>query len=156
MARYTTTVQTKWDQETAYGYLAEFSNVSDWDPSIPEARNLTADPLAVGAEFEVEVENFGRRTKMLYKTIEADPPGKVVLRSETGVLVSVDTLKFEKLPGGGTAVTYDADLTLKGPAKLADPLLQLMFNRLGDKARDGLAERLSQPAPAHREAAAKT
>jgi hypothetical protein len=147
MAGYSTTVKTDWDQRTAYDYLAEFSNVSDWDPSIPEARSLSPDPLAVGAEFEVEVEAFGRRTTMPYRTIEADPPNKVVLRSDSGSLVSVDTLSFTPEPGGGTAVTYDADLTLKGPLKLADPLLQLLFNRMGDKARDGLAKRLAEPAP---------
>lgn len=148
MARYTTTVRTAWEPETAFRYLAEFSNVSDWDPSIPEARNLSPDPLAPGARFEVEVEVFGRRTKMPYETIEIEAPHRVVLRSETGVLISVDTLTFDPAPGGGTAVTYDADLTLKGALKLADPLLALGFRRTGDKARDGLAERLSGPPPA--------
>jgi hypothetical protein len=147
MARYTTTVRTAWDPETAFRYLAEFSNVSDWDPSIPEARNVSPDPLAHGARFEVDVEVFGRRTTMPYETIEIEAPHRVVLRSETGVLISVDTLTFDRAPGGGTAVTYDADLTLKGALRLADPLLALGFRRTGDKARDGLAERLSGPPP---------
>ena len=34
-------------------------------------------------------------------------------------------------------MTYDADLTLKGPLGL-DPLLKLAFNRIGDRAVDGL------------------
>ena len=147
MARYTTTVKTDWDPETAFDYLAEFSNVADWDPSIPEGRNLTADPLTVGARFEVDLEMVGRTTTMTYETKEIDRPRRVVLRSETGVLISVDTLTFEPTPGGGTAVTYDADLTLKGALKLFDPVLSLGFKRTGDKARDGLAERLAGPPP---------
>jgi carbon monoxide dehydrogenase subunit G len=153
MARYTTTVRTSWKPEEAFEYLAEFSHAAEWDPGIESGRNLSPDPLTVGARFEIQVSMMGRTTEMVYETIELDQPRKVVLRSETGALVSVDTLSFDPAPGGGTAVTYDADLTMKGPLRLLDPLLGLGFNRIADKARDGLAERLSgkPPAPAGRE-----
>ena len=35
---------------------------------------------------------------------------------------------------GGTSVTYDADLVMKGPAKVADPLVALGFKKMGDEA----------------------
>jgi hypothetical protein len=146
MASYSTTIETDWDPETAFGYLAEFSNVSDWDPSIPSARRIEGDPGQPGARYEVDVETAGRTTTMPYETIVAEPPRRVVLRSETSRLISVDTLSFEPT-GSGTAVTYEADLTLKGLARVLDPLLHLLFQRMGDKARDGLAERLAEPPP---------
>ena len=147
MASYSTTVKTDWDPETAFDYLSEFSNVADWDPSIPSARRLSGNPRRPGTRYEVDVSLFGRTNTMPYETIVVEPPRRVVLRSDDGGLVSVDTLSFEPLPDGGTAVTYDAELTLKGARKLLDPLLQLLFNRMGAKARDGLAERLSDPPP---------
>jgi hypothetical protein len=150
MASYTATVETAWDAETAFAYLAEFSNVADWDPSIPAARHLGGNPQAPGARYEVDVEIFGRTTTMPYESVAAEPPHRVVLRSDSGRLVSVDTLSFDSLPSGGTRVTYDADLTLKGALKLLDPALQLAFNRTGAKARDGLAARLSGLPPANR------
>ena len=48
---------------------------------------------------------------------------------------------------GGTLVTYDADLALKGPLKLADPLLGLAFNRVGDRALAGLRKTLGTQQP---------
>jgi hypothetical protein len=39
-------------------------------------------------------------------------------------------------------VRYDADLRLKGPLRLADPLLRVAFSRIGDRARDGLRRAL--------------
>jgi hypothetical protein len=33
-------------------------------------------------------------------------------------------------------VTYAADVTLNGPFKVISPVFQLVFNRMGDKARD--------------------
>ncbi len=148
MAGYSTTVKTEWDAETAFAYLAEFSNVSDWDPGISAARHLGGKPLQAGARYEVDIEVFGRTTTMPYETIVAERPNRVVLRSDTGSLVSIDTLSFQSLPGGGTAVSYDAELTLKGVRKILDPALQLLFKRMGDKARDGLAARLAEAPPA--------
>ena len=147
MASYSTTVKTDWDPETAFAYLAKFSNVADWDPSIPSARHLGGDPAEPGARYEVDVEVFGRTTAMPYETIAVERPRRIVLRSDSDRLVSIDTLSVERL-GDGTAVSYDANLTLKGIAKVLDPALQLLFKRMGDKARDGLAERLAGAPPA--------
>jgi len=148
MASYCTTVKTDWDAETAFSYLAKFSNVADWDPSIPSARHLGGDPGKPGARYEVDVEVLGRKTTMPYEAIAVEAPRRIVLRSDSGRLVSVDTLSFEPL-ADGTAVSYDAELTLKGPIKVLDPALQMLFKRMGDKARDGLAERLAgEPPPA--------
>ncbi len=149
MARYVTTVKTAWDPETAYAYLAEFSNVAEWDPGVKEASSLSADPLAAGARFEVTVSGFaGREIPLTYETTEADPPKRVVLRAENSTLISLDTLTFEPTADGGTEVTYDADLTLKGALRILDPALKLVFGRIGDAASDGLAKRLAGAAPA--------
>jgi hypothetical protein len=62
----------------------------------------------------------------------------VTLRGENATVVSLDTMTFSDGTSGGTLVRYDADLRLKGPLRLADPLLLLAFRRTGDRALDGL------------------
>jgi len=57
-------------------------------------------------------------------------------------------MTFDLRPGGGTLVTYDADLGLKGAAKLAELPMRLAFRRIGDAARDGLRNRLAGAPPA--------
>ncbi len=49
---------------------------------------------------------------------------------------------------GGSVLTYDADLTLKGTFALANPFLGLFFDRIGDKGVGGLRTVLGGPAVA--------
>ena len=106
-------------------------------------RSLSPDPLELGARFEVEASFLGRSLPLTYETVEIERPRRVTVRADSGTFSSVDTLTFEPEPGGGTLVTYDADLRLKSALKLFDPLMGIGFNRIADKARDGLRERLA-------------
>jgi Polyketide cyclase / dehydrase and lipid transport len=78
-----------------------------------------------------------RKTPLTYRIIEYDPPNAVTFRGENSTVVSLDRIAFEP-SDGGTRITYDADLALKGPFKVADPLLGLAFKRVGDRALAGL------------------
>jgi hypothetical protein len=68
------------------------------------------------------------------------------LRGENSSVVSLDRITFERT-GAGTRITYDATLTLKGPMKIADPLLGLAFNRVGARALAGLRQTLAAGGP---------
>jgi hypothetical protein len=46
--------------------------------------------------------------------------------------------------GAGTEVTYTAEFTFKGPARLLAPMLRPAFERLGTKAQTGMRTALSQ------------
>jgi hypothetical protein len=56
--------------------------------------------------------------------------------------VSLDRITVSPL-GDGAQVTYDADLSLKGALKVADPLLAVLFRRVGDRALAGLRRTLA-------------
>ncbi len=147
MAKYSATIATPRPMDEVFPYLADFSNTLEWDPGVVEAQRLDDDPPAKGSEFRIVSEFLGRRTSLLYKIVEFDPPRLVTFRGVNSTAVSLDRLTFENF-GGGTLVTYQAELTLKGPFKLADPLLALAFNRVGDRALQGLRDALT-PQPGH-------
>lgn len=147
MARYVASVESPWERERAFAYLAAFAHIAEWDPGVVRARPLSEDQLAVGARFEVVSSVIGREVPLVYETVAIDPPHTVQLRAETGSVVSEDEMSFDLRPGGGTIVTYDAKLTPKGPMRPFAPLLAVALRRLGDAARDGLRERLDAPEP---------
>lgn len=73
-------------------------------------------------------------------------PNAVTFRGENSSVVSLDRITFEP-SHGGTRITYDAELALKGPFKLFDPLLALAFKRVGDRALAGMRETLATLQP---------
>jgi hypothetical protein len=149
MARYVASVESPWPRERAFDYLAAFANIADWDPGVVRAKALTPEQLAVGARFEVVSSFMGREVPLVYETVEIDRPRRVLLRAETGSIVSLDEMSFDVRPGGGTIVTYDARLSLTGPLRAFGPLMGIALRRLGDAARDGLGKRIdgSEPLP---------
>lgn len=154
MARYVATVETSWDREQAFAYLADFASVSEWDPGIELSRRVAGGFLEAGSAYLVVSSFLGRKIELRYETLEIESPRRVLLRAETPTISSVDEMTFVERPGGGTVVTYDADLRLKGVLGRFDPLLRIGFQRIGDDAKEGLAEKLAEapPAPAEAEA----
>lgn len=141
MARYVTTIDSPRPPQELFAYLSDFSNAQEWDPGVVEATRGGEGPVEVGAEFRLVAAFLGRRVPLTYTVTALDPPRSVTFRGENATVVSLDTISLEPR-GGGTRVTYDADLTLKGPLGLADPLLRLVFGRIGDTAAAGLRKAL--------------
>jgi hypothetical protein len=141
MARYVGTVSAPVEAQRAFDYLADFSSVREWDPTVVRAE-MVKGPPGEGAEFLVVVRFAGRELDFTYTTIAFEAPHRLVLRAESSTVISEDTITVGAAPGG-CEVTYEADLRPKGLMKLADPVLGLMFKRLGDNAAAGLRRELA-------------
>lgn len=145
MASYTATVTSPRPPDEVFAYLADFRSVADWDPSIKRSEHVNGDdPVKVGAIFRVTTSTTVSDVVLEYETVDLQRPHRIVLRGENASMVSIDTIEVAAGPDGGSEVTYDAEIELKGVRKLADPVLQFGFNRLGDKARDGLRAKLNE------------
>lgn len=141
MAHYRGNIESDRSQAETFAYMAEFANVREWDPTVVEARALEDTEPALGSRFFVRVHWLGRDLPLTYEIVEFEPPRRLVLRAENSTSVSEDTVEVAPRDGG-SLLTYEARVTLKGAARLADPLLGLAFRRLGDNAAAGLRREL--------------
>lgn len=137
MAHYNASVDTSRPPAEMFAYLSDFSSTQEWDPGVIEAERLGDAPVREGTEFRLLASFLHRKIPLTYRIVEYNPPSAVTFRGESSTVVSLDRITFEPC-NGGTRITYDADLALKGPLKLADPLLQVAFKRVGDRALAGL------------------
>jgi len=142
MARYSTTIESHRPPAETFEYLADFSRAKEWDPGVVDGENLTGTPLGVGSRFRLVATFLGRRLPLEYAITAFDPPRRVVFQADAPRLRSTDEIRFAPA-GGGTSVTYEADLRLKGSlGALLDPVLGLAFRRIGDRAAAGLRRAL--------------
>lgn len=143
MAHYNASLDTQRPPERMFAYLSDFSTTAEWDPGVIEAERLGEEPVREGTEFRLLASFLGRKTPLTYRIVEYHPPSAVTFRGESPTVVSLDRITFEP-SNGGTRITYDADLALKGALKLADPLLRVAFKRVGARALAGLRSTLEK------------
>ncbi|MDX1511791.1 MAG: SRPBCC family protein [Nitriliruptorales bacterium] len=139
MARYVATVATPREAGAALDFVADFTNLTEWDPGIVSAERVDDGPLAVGARFATVIEF--RNMALTYELVEYVPGERALLVAEGGGMVSRDLITVEPTDDG-SRLTYDATLTLSGFLKVLDPLLAIGFNRVAGKAVAGLEEAL--------------
>lgn len=139
VARYVDAIDLPMTPEEVFDFLADFSRTPEWDPGVVEAERLSGGPIGLGSRFRVVVSFLGRQLPLEYEITAFERPQRLVLRGGDDSLTSLDEITFVSRPGG-TRVTYEAQVRLTGVARFADPLLQLLFQRVGDLAVRGLRE----------------
>ena len=143
MARYTARVPAPISAEAAFATLVRFDRAADWDPGVESGVMLTSGPPAEGTRFELGVRFLGRTVPVDYEIVELEPGRKVVLRAETRTFRSVDTITVEHDGPSRSVVEYDARLEALGPGRLLEPVLGIVFRRIGDRGADGLRHYLA-------------
>ena len=129
--------------DEAFAYFADFATTAEWDPDIAEARRVDDGKLGIGARFEVVADFNGRRLPLTYAITAFAPPTRVVLAGEGSTFSGADEITLTPAAGGGTRITYEADINLTGVGKLAQPFMKGRFERMGDEAVRGLGRVLT-------------
>ena len=141
MARYTVSVNTPMPADEAFTFMADLRNFAEWDPGVTAVEQVEGDGAGEDGVFDVTVKGVPKDLVLRYHTTEFDSSTRVVARAESKLLTSLDTITIAP-NDDGSIVTYNAELTLNGPLKLADPVVKLMFGRIGDRAATGLIKAL--------------
>ena len=98
--RYRTTVYSPASPPVAYRYLADFSSIVDWDPSVKRASLIDGQPGQIGARYRLVLGMPIRELVLDYDIVAAFIPdgpralGRVDLRAENADLVSYDVITF--------------------------------------------------------------
>ena len=145
MAHYQTTLEVPATPQASFDYLADFSNTKAWDPSIVEAERLDGAAIGPGARFRLVVAFFGRRIELTYAIERYAAPTNLVFVGTGKSVESRDTISIEPSAQGGSRISCDAQLRLKGAMRLLDKGLQLQFTTMSERAAAGLKDKLGAP-----------
>ncbi len=144
-------VEVSQEPEAAFDAVADFSSSAQWDPGVVAAERVgdgATGPTDVGAVYRLTVTFRGKASEMTYRTTEYRRPDRVVLEGVGPRITATDTIEFLRIDGGGTRITYVADLRLTGLAKVAEPFLGRSFDEMGKRALAGMKAWFAE-SPAH-------
>ncbi|MEM8708787.1 MAG: SRPBCC family protein [Actinomycetota bacterium] len=142
MARYATTISSDRPATGAFAFVADLSNLPQWDPGVKEARQVRGAGLGPESAYEVVLSSAGN-TRLTYEMTEFDGDAlTATLVATHSWFRSIDVISATG-DADSSEVTYDATLELRGPLGLIDPIFKLVFDRIGDKAAAGLASALN-------------
>jgi hypothetical protein len=137
MAKYTVSVESSKSVEEAFAYMADLRNFANWDPGVLTVTQVAGDGAGLGSSFDVAVKSVGGGTVLRYETLEYDEPGNLLVEARNSKFTSIDRIAVVA-KDEGSIVTYAAELLLNGCLSPLNPLLGLVFNRIGDRAAAGL------------------
>ncbi len=138
MAHYEVTIPSPLSQQEAFERLAPVERFIEWDAGITAAKQIDGDGPGEGSAYILTVKGLaGRSLPLTYKTVAFESPDRFVIVSDGKSLRSDDVVTVVA-DGGGCQVTYAADLKMKGAFSVINPVLSLVFDRIGAKAVAGL------------------
>ena len=137
MAKYTVSVESSKSVEEAFAYMADLRNFANWDPGVLTVTQVAGDGAGPGSSFDVAVKSVGGGTVLRYETLEYDEPANLLVEARNSKFTSIDRITVVA-KDEGSIVTYSAELLLNGCLSPLNPLLGLVFNRIGDRAAAGL------------------
>jgi len=120
-------------------FLADMTNLPRWDPKALRAEKTSGGPVRPGSTFRIRVRMLGMPVTVNYRVEELSPGRKVVLRRDSRSSTSVDSFALAR---GGHGIDYVTDISLRGPARIFEPLLRRYFSRWAHTAAQQIGEAL--------------
>lgn len=152
VASYETTLTVPCSVDETFAFVSDFRHAARWDPRTYGVEKATDGTIGIGTRFiltggmlreelvkRLHIPRSMAGMALPYDVVEFDAPNYFVLEGESRLVRYQDRLEFSQ-ESDGTRVRYAADLHLKGPLAVGEPLLHRMFQRIGDDATRHLPE----------------
>jgi carbon monoxide dehydrogenase subunit G len=124
-------------------YLKDFAHAEEWDPGTESCTPIEPGPVLVGSRWHNTSKIAGVSTELVYELTELTED-TIVFVGKNDTATSTDTITVRPHPAGGSEVTYTAVIEMHGAAKLAAPVIKLVFEKVGNDTEDDLIEVLNR------------
>lgn len=144
MISFEENIQLPTDLHSTFSILADFSNLTDWDPGIASVEKLTPGILKIGTEFKVFAEFFFQKLPMKYIVTEYELNKKVSYIGEADTVKAFDTMEFIE-NSEGCLVKYKAEFEFKGLLAMQESLMRVILQNTANNAFAGMRRAFSLP-----------
>jgi hypothetical protein len=138
MAHYETTLSIPVPLDATFAYVSDFTHAT-WDPAVKTARRTDGGgPIGVGSTFVLVSPLPIGHIDFNYRVDLYEPPNRVRFTGKTWFARYTDDITFTAAADGTTSLHYDALFKLRGPLVLGNPIMQILFTRVGNNATRGI------------------
>jgi uncharacterized membrane protein len=116
-----------------FAFVSDHTNAPEWQADLHEVRRLTDGPIGVGSEHEFVRRFAGREISSRNRFVSFEEGRFVEFEIPEGWITGRASYLAEPSPGG-TLLTSRMSFELRGPIRLAEPLLARLLVR--DSRRD--------------------
>lgn len=117
-----------------FAYVADFSRVEEWDPSIARASRLTAGAPGVGSEYQVEMK---MGPTLHYQIVAFEPNSQIRMQVRGRFFTSEEEIRL-RTDGGCTCLRYVAKFNFSAPLSMFKRWIPTVTGRFGQAAMAGL------------------
>ncbi|MCA9629395.1 MAG: SRPBCC family protein [Myxococcales bacterium] len=141
------------DAREVLRYIADFTHLPSWDPSVERVSRLDSEEaLVVGARFLVSLKSLGRTIDVDYRLAELSDCVATLVGRSAGVS-AIDLIRVAQV-GSRVDIKYRAEISLLGLLRPAEPLMRGRIQAGGKAAIQNLSSVLRHRAGARRSAEA--
>jgi dehydrogenase/reductase SDR family protein 12 len=142
MAQSLNLLTTQRSPELAFDFISDFTHASLWDPRTQSVRKLSPGPIGLGTRFLLRARLLGPLgLDFPYEIVEYERPRVVTFAGKRPGFAYRERVSFTPL-ADGTRIEWAAHMELCSLLALGNPLLSLVYQRIGDDATSGIARAL--------------
>lgn len=123
--------------EEVFDVVADQRNEVRYNTKMTESVKLTDGPIGVGTTFRATVLSRGKPLVMTIECTGFDRPRRFATRSEMAGSVAEGEVRCDPV-AGGTLFSWDWQVSVTGPARIAGPLIGMVGRRQERRIWSGL------------------
>jgi Polyketide cyclase / dehydrase and lipid transport len=143
MAHSWNRLHTHHSPETVFDFISDFRHAALWDPSTRSVTKLSEGPIAQGSRFLLRAAFLGASLDFPYEIAVYERATRVVFAGSTPWFRYREQVTFVH-GSSGTQIDYSAHMHLRSLLTVGNPLLSLVYQRIGDSATSGIVAALDK------------
>jgi uncharacterized protein YndB with AHSA1/START domain len=124
--------------EDVFDYCSDHRHEPEWNPKMRRIELLTEEPIGPGTRYATE---FVKGPPMLMECVAFERPTRWSMTGESRLLKAVGDWQVTASEGGARLTTH-AELDLRGPLKLAAPVIRRRQQKLFQRDLENIRRRL--------------
>ena len=124
MFKLSETIDVAVPPQFAFDWVADVENISRWQSGVFASQLLTPGPARVGSRFTETLKVMGLKLTSTCEVKELASPKTYAFDANGSQMNYTARFDFAPAPGGGTRITHQATIAMRGLWKLMEPMVR--------------------------------